>query len=230
MPEVQVAGEILVTVVERTPAVLLRVRSVVVVHRDYLDRVRRATVEDKRPHVFCTDLVAPDVRGIRALPLRWIRTVFRRGIDARLRAFPVGRVSDALRRAESAAVHAAALEEDERARSERLLIKPLRRAPRRGWRLAVRRIVSPLGKVAAFRAFGHGHVCRSAYFCDPLLERRLYPRVRRIGKDNHPALCAFPLNFARKFLSKDIPRLCKNGEKQNHNLFHASIVPKDAQA
>ena len=72
MPEVQVAGEIFVTVVERTSAVLLRVRSVVVVHRDYLDRVRRAAVEYNRPYVVCADLVAPYVCGVRAFPFRGI--------------------------------------------------------------------------------------------------------------------------------------------------------------
>ena len=230
VPEVQVADEILVTVVERTPAVLLRVRSVVVVYRDYLDRVRRAAVEDNRPHIIFADLVAPYIRGICALPLRGIRTVFRRGIDAGLRAFPVGRVSDALRRAESAAVHAAALEEGKRTRRKILLLEPLRRAPRRGRRLSVRRVAPGLRQIPALRTYGHGHVRRRAYFRDPLLEHRLDPRTRRIGKDAHSLFCAFPLQFTRKSLSKDIHRLCKNGEKQNHNLFHASIVPKDAQA
>ena len=124
MPEVQVAGKIPVAVVERTPSVLLRVRPVVVVYRDYLDRVRRAAVEYNRPYVVCADLVAPYVCGVCAFPFRGICAVFRRGIDARLRAFPVCRVSDALRRAESAAVHAAALEENERTRRKILLLEP----------------------------------------------------------------------------------------------------------
>ena len=128
MPEMQVFSEILVAVVEWTPTVLLRESPVVVVDGKYLNRMGLSVVEDDRADVSLADRIAPDVFNVRLLPLCRVRAVFRRRIDARLRALPVGGVGGSLRRLETAAKEPAALEEDKRALWQFLAVEPRRRA------------------------------------------------------------------------------------------------------
>ena len=96
VPEMQVFREVLVAVVEWATTVLLRESSVVVVDWKYLYRMRFAVVEDDCADIGLADLVAPHVFDIRLLPLCGIGAIFRRRVDARLLALPVGGVGDAL--------------------------------------------------------------------------------------------------------------------------------------
>ena len=208
MPEMEVSDKIGISIVERSSAILLIERAVLVIDREDFDCMCATTIENNSADIARPDLDAPNVFCIGLLPLRRIGAVKWGSRNARFRAYAIGRVGDSRTGCYATSKDTSALKENKRSARQFLAVEPLNRTPCSARSKAVCRVIAVIRKISPWRVLRNCTIRCIGDFFDTMCKKCVEPCICCIVHRNKA-----PLFAARKLNNR---RLCHiaNGNRR----------------